>query len=77
MRVAHITVTVRLKPRMTILLKRKRTAVAEPSIQLHGATAFETEARLAKPTEGDHLLNTTRPNDSCLCAISQLNCELR
>jgi hypothetical protein len=68
----HTIVAVRLKPRMTILPKRKRTArgrvacfPAQPLWRPRGAL-------LAKPTEGDHQLNTTRPNGSCLCAISQL-----
>jgi len=75
---AHITVAVRLKPRMTILPKRKQTARSRPSIQLHGAPLSRPRgARLARPTEGDHPLNTIRLYDSCLCAISQLNCELR
>jgi len=45
---------------------------------LHGATACETAWRaLANSTEGDHPLDRTRLNDICLCAISQLNYELR
>ena len=68
---AHITWAVRLKLRMTILLKRKRTA--EPSIQLHGATAFETAWRApGQAHRGRPSLNTTKQNGSCLCAISQL-----
>ena len=37
---------------------------------LHEATALETA--WCKPTEGDQPLNTTRLNNSCLCAISHV-----
>ena len=77
MREAHIIVAVRLKPRMTILLKRKRTARGRVACFMAQPLARPRGAHLAKSTGGDHPLNTTRPNEPCLCAISQLNYELR
>jgi hypothetical protein len=72
MREAHITVAVRLKPRMTILLKRKRTSRSRVACFLAQPPSRPRGALLAKATEGDYPLNTTRLNDFCLCAISQL-----
>src|SRR5438874_8325568 len=77
MREAHIIVAVRLKPRMTILLKRKRTARGRVACFMAQPLARPRGAHLAKSTGGDHPLNTTRLNEPCLCAISQLNYELR
>ena len=74
---AHIIVTVRLKPRMTILLERKRTARSRVARFMAQPLSRPRDALLAKPTEGDQPSNTTRLNDFCLCAISQLNYELR
>ena len=63
-----VVVAVRLKPRMTILPERKRTAAAE----LHTSWGNSFETAWCKPTEGDQPPNTTRLNDSCLCAISHV-----
>ena len=68
----HTIVAVRLKPRMTILLKRKRTARSRVARFMAQPLSRPRGALLAKPTKDDHSLNTTRQNDSCLCAISQL-----
>ena len=77
MRESHTIVAVRLKPRMTILLKRKRTARGRVACFMAQPLARPRGAHLAKSTGGDHPLNTTRLNEPCLCAISQLNYELR
>jgi hypothetical protein len=76
MRVAHITVAVRLKPRMTILLKRKRAARsgvrASWRNRLRDRVVCSSQFHRGRPS-----LDTTRLNDACLCGISQLNYELR
>jgi hypothetical protein len=61
-------VTVRLKPRMTILPKRKCTTSAE----LHASWGNSFRDRVAHAHGGRQPLNTTRLNDSCLCAISHV-----
>ena len=62
MREAHTMVAMRLKPRITILLKCRMLSHA----------SYDRKRTARKPTEGSRPLNTTRLNGSCLCAISQL-----
>lgn len=77
MREVHTIVAVRLKPRMTILPKRKRTARSRAVLSVNSISwRNRFRDRVARtwpsPPRGDHQLITTRPNGFCLCAISQL-----
>jgi len=74
----YTSVSLRVKLRMTILLKRKRMARGRAaylrSIQFHGATAFEIAWRALGQAHRGATINLTQPDRtaSCLCAISQL-----
>jgi hypothetical protein len=68
----HTIVAVRLKPRMTILPNENERPVAELRASRRNRFRDRVARSWPSPPRGDHQLNTTRPNGSCLCAISQL-----